>query len=264
MVSTNFAELAANKFITQDILNLRQARETANSIAGWLSVWIVRNSKSFMEKFGDKKATDFQDINIPLLLGKTNTTIIGTVSLIPELAGLNPQRVEVLKTKNGIKISYGFDNVRMIPFWLALPESHFNEVIEYISNAFEEESKNSSHCLQEEEDFNKNLLKNVTEEFTQGTITAEEYQLRSNEYIAAIDAIRNRKLNTHGVNRADLDDIRDELHAKYVRDGEVSEDNPFLSTATRIMIVEDENKNRPRRASRRRQRRVANDSPFMW
>lgn len=264
MVSTNFAELAANKFITQDILNLRQARETANSIAGWLSVWIVRNSKTFMENFGDKKATDFQDINIPLLLGKTNTTITGTVSLIPELASLDPQRVVVLKTKNGIKISYGFDNVRMIPFWLALPESNFNEVIEYISNAFKEESKNNSHYLQEEENFNKNLLKNITEEFTQGNITAEEYQIRSNEYIVAIDAIRNRKLNTRRANRTGLDDIRDEVHANYVRNGEVSEDNPFLSTATRIMIVEDENKNRPRRAGRRRQQRVVNDSPFMW
>lgn len=121
----------------------------------------------------------------------------------------------------------------------------------------------NSHYLREEEDFNKNLLKNITEEFAQGKITAEEYQTRSNEYIAAIDAIRNRKLNTRGVNRADLDDIRDEVHANYVRNGEVSEDNPFLSTATRIMIVEDENKNRPRRAGRRRQQRVVNESPFM-
>lgn len=258
----NFEELSNRLFVTPDIRKLRKLREEANEIASQIALRISRNSKTFCKVFKEESPESFRGIDIPLLDEKSKGSLFAVATLAPRLSILDPQQIEILKTKNGIKIRYEREHVQKIPFWFALPSEIFEVIIRHIETALEISPAKRRERLREGEKQAAELLREVQLDFLLGEISRTQFLQRSQDLAETIETIRNTRDELGQA--PDLDDVRDQRHAEYVRQGAVPATNPFLSSVVRdVMLSSSPGEETSEPKDRVRTVWVTNESPFL-
>ena len=259
----DFEELSNRLFVTSDIRKLRKLREEANKIASQIALRISRNSKTFCRVFKEESPESFRDIDIPLLDGKTKGSLFAVATLAPRLSILDPQQIEIIKTKNGIKIRYEREHVRKVPFWFALPSDIFEVLIPHIETALEQSRPQDAERLREEEKQAVELLREVQLDFLVGEISRTQFLQRSQDLAETIETIR-KTLDELEV-APNLDDVRDQRHAEYVRQGVVPATDPFLSSVVRDAMLSASSPREETSEPKDRIRTVwvTNESPFL-
>lgn len=257
MSQNRFEELAENSFISEEIKEFKNAQATINSISGWVAHWIVRNSKTFVNAFKNTDARDFEHIDLSPVLKKNSYHLIVTIH---DLAHEDPEDIEILKITNRIKISYGQEEVRKVPFWLALPEGEFAEVIEFIKRAFNEYHTNETQHTADEETQILELLRDAAGKFSRGEISDDEFLNLNNMCVKTLATLGSAQCGDNDPSQYVSDETRDNTHLDHVQEGRVPEDFPFLSSEVRSMYARGDFLE-PRRIIR--VDGPVNDSPFL-
>ena len=257
MSQNRFEELAENNFISVEIEELKKAHALVNSISGWVAHWIVRNSRTFVDTFKNTYTRDFEHANLEPVLKKNSYHLIATIH---DLASEDPEDIEVLKITNRIKLSYGQEDVRKIPFWLALPEGEFEEIINYIKRAFNEYHTNATQHTPDEATRTLDLLRDAAGQFSRGEIYEEEFLDLIGTYTTTLATLGSAQCGDNDPSQYVSDETRDIAHLDYVQEGRVPEDFPFLSSEVRSMY-ERGDFSEPRRIVR--VDGPVNDSPFL-
>lgn len=257
MSQNRFEELAENSFISEEIKEFKNAQATINSISGWVAHWIVQNSKTFVNTFKNTYTKDFEHADLEPVLKKSSYHLIATIH---DLASEDPEDIEILKITNRIKISYGQEEVRKVPFWLSLPEGEFAEVIEFIKRAFNEYHTNETQHTADEETQILELLRDAAGKFSRGEISDDEFLNLNNMCVKTLATLGSAQCGDNDPSQYVSDETRNNAHLDHIQEGRVPEDFPFLSSEVRSMYA---------RGDFREPRRIirtdgpVNDSPFL-
>lgn len=257
MTQNRFEELAESNFISEEIKDFKNAQATVNSISGWVAHWIVRNSKTFVDTFKNTYTRDFEHADLEPVLKKNSYHLFATIH---DLVSEDPEDIEILKITNRIKISYGQEDVRKVPFWLALPEREFAEVIKFIKQVINEHRTNAPQHTADEETRVLELLRDAAGKFSRGEISDDEFLNFNNMCVTTLATLESAQRGDNDPSQYVSDETRDNAHLDHVQEGRVPEDYPFLSSEVRNMYARGDFLE-PRRIIR--VDGPVNDSPFL-